>query len=465
MTQDPQDDPLERFKRLQKQPASDDPIERFKALKAAQSLATRPAAESTGHGAVKTEAGDSDFTRRPIAAESTGALSRSRPNATGDFEAAGPAAAANVLSAAQVLPGMEAFEAGAGALGSKLTSHPMSYRESLDALRSQTDAIPGPIKAAGRMLAGGPLTALPVSPMASGAILGGASQALDADPDRGLASRAIGTLVGTGIGAGIGAGADALVTKARATAAPASSRVIRDIKTERDAAAGPMFHSALTQGQGITALDPDVAMFISQPKVKDIIDGLKGLKEFQSVSDDSPEMLDAVYKVLSDQSAAAKRGLEAVTPNKPNLGRFTARDIRATKDEALDAMDSAMPDYRTAVKTYADYSGRIGAVRKGQDAVRGTLSKAVTTGKNLDRTTPVAFEDLVEKMTPEEREAATQGILGATKQATRAGSPLKAISALVKTPSLLRAANTPQQRAIDALIRAGLITGSTLAPR
>src|SRR4051812_28680624 len=38
----------------------------------------------------------------------------------------------HVLNAAQGIPGMEAFEAGAGALGSHLTSHPLSYQESLN---------------------------------------------------------------------------------------------------------------------------------------------------------------------------------------------------------------------------------------------------------------------------------------------------------------------------------------------
>lgn len=383
---------------------------------------------------------------------------------TGDFEAGALAVPANILSAAQAVPGAEAFEAKAGSLGSKLTTHPMSYRESLDALRSQTDAIPGPIKAAGRLAAGGPLASISASPMAAGAALGAGDQLADADPDRGVASRLEGAVVGGTAGAAIGGTLDALVTKARALKSPSSARVIRDLKSEREAASGPLFHSALTQGAGLTAVDPDVAMFVSQPKVKGIIDGLKELKEFQGVPDDAPEMLDAVYKVLSDQSAAAKRGLESVTPNKPNLGRFTARDIRATKDEALTAMDASMPDYKSAIKTYADYSGQIDAVRKGQDAVRGTLSKGVTTGKNLDRTTREAYEDWLARQGAGAREGAEKGILGATKQATSGTTPLRAISALVKSPGLLRATNTKTQQAIDALIRAGLVSVNTVAP-
>ncbi len=140
MTQEPQDDPIERFKRLQKQAASDDPIERFKALKAA--------AESTGHGTPKPVAGDSDFTRRPIAAESTGALSQSRPNASGDFEAslltqpkklAGSlldtgenaliGAGANAMKVAGGFPGGKAAQAGFSMMGNALTGTPQSYEE------------------------------------------------------------------------------------------------------------------------------------------------------------------------------------------------------------------------------------------------------------------------------------------------------------------------------------------------
>ena len=66
----------------------------------------------------------------------TSALARNRKNPSGDLQAAlrnpgkqarfiGEGAAANVLNAAQgLLPGMEAFEAGAGMLGSQFTDKP-----------------------------------------------------------------------------------------------------------------------------------------------------------------------------------------------------------------------------------------------------------------------------------------------------------------------------------------------------
>lgn len=388
--------------------------------------------------------------------DATAALQRERPNASGDFEATAPAIAANIASATQIIPGMEAVQAGASMLANR-----MPYREALAMQRGETNAIPGPIKFAEQMVVGAPFAAaLPASPVVSGAIVGGADQLLDADPDKGVGERAVRGAAGATIGAGVGAALDALVTKGRSLKAEPSSKIVRRLKAERSATSGPMYGQAIIEGQGKTATDPDVAMFLAQPDVQEIVKGLKQTRKFSGVADDSPEMLDAVYKVLSDQGAAAKRGLEAVTPNRPNIGRFRLEDIRTAKNEALNAMDATMPSYRPAVQSYADYSGKIGAVRQGQEALRTGLQKGVTTGKNLDRTTFEAFEDAMQKLTPEERELAMKGILGGVKQAARSTSPIRSAGTLLKAPRYLRATKTAQQRAFDTLIKAALLGGS-----
>lgn len=158
-----------------------------------------------------------------VAADATSALARNRENVSGDYEVLGKGIAAHVLNAAQGIPGMEAFEAGMGSLGSKLTDHPLSYGESLGALRGQTGSIPAAISIPEKIIGSLPLAAaLPFTKAKtafqaakSGAKVGGALGAADevaaADPDRSLADRlkrgAIGGAIGSVTGAALGAGA------------------------------------------------------------------------------------------------------------------------------------------------------------------------------------------------------------------------------------------------------------------
>lgn len=111
----------------------------------------------------------------------------------------------HVLNAAQGIPGMEALEAGVGALGSHVIGdRPLSYQESLNALREQTGKIGGKTAIAEKMMGSvATLPFLPSSAVGAGAALGAADQALAADPES-LAARAGKTALGGAIGAGIG---------------------------------------------------------------------------------------------------------------------------------------------------------------------------------------------------------------------------------------------------------------------
>lgn len=140
--------------------------------------------------------------------------------------------ATTVLSAAQVLPGMKALEAGAGALGSRAyhlidrDAPVLSYRDAYHALDDNMQGM-----GTGRVLASQLAAAPMLTPVmatrlmqgaglaGSGAILGGASAGLEGDPDATATDVAQRTAIGAGVGAVAGYAAPKLI---RAAGRPAS---------------------------------------------------------------------------------------------------------------------------------------------------------------------------------------------------------------------------------------------------
>ncbi len=132
--------------------------------------------------------------------------------------------ATHVLNAAHGIPGVEAVEAGAGALGSRATNNPMNYSQALAALRSSTGNIGAGTSFAEKAL--GSLATAPLaaatggSPTLTGGIYGALSGALKADPEslaqRGAETAGRGVLGGAlGLaGSGLFAGGSALASKA-----------------------------------------------------------------------------------------------------------------------------------------------------------------------------------------------------------------------------------------------------------
>lgn len=283
-----------------------------------------------------------DIRARP---DLTRALPYDREGWGGDSEAAREALLAMPLLAAQAIPGAERFEALAGQLGSQFTDRPLSYQESRDALRSVTDPIPTPIKMAVQvpgMLKTAAL--LPFTPAKAGMAIGAADQLLSAD-DMTPGQRGRRTLVGVGVGGAMGRVADVGQVGARTLRAPNTAKTLARLDEARAASSGPLYDKALkTEGAAAVAsggfATPKVQALFKRPEVAEIAAGLKQLDEFQNVALESPAMLDAVYKVLSDRKGQLARQLDAVTVGRPNLGRFDKRSVEATQRAILDAMES-----------------------------------------------------------------------------------------------------------------------------
>jgi hypothetical protein len=299
-----------------------------------------------------------------------------------------------------------------GAFGGK----PISYEQSLGALRSVTGEIDPKTAALEKFLGALSLApVLPKNPVTAGALLGGADRALSADPVTSLLGRAGSTAVGAGVGAATGKLLDMAFTGARSLFAtkPAANLIAK--QAERAKSAAQLYGAAMAEGKA-AAVTPQIQSFLAEPDVAEIVGELQQTRPFANVAPDSPEMLDAVYKTLSDRAAQVKKGLEAVSPNRPNIGRFRRQDIQAAKTQALGAMDTTMPSYREAVNDFATRSREMDALRRGYDALIKKAANTAPSAKQLTRTTPEAFADWTTTAQPEELQGAVQGLLGGTKQ-------------------------------------------------
>jgi hypothetical protein len=346
--------------------------------------------------------------------------------------------ATHVLNTAQGISGMEAFEAGAGALGSHLPGNtPMSYEQSLQTLRDATGQIGGKTAAAEKMM--GSVATLPflgANPALAGAQLGGADQLLSADPNESLAMRAAKTAGGAAVGGLLGKGADMAVTAGRSLLSvnPANAFLNQSYaanllsrQAAKAEAAKALFDRALAEGQGKTAT-AQIKTYMAEPDVAEIVNGLRETRQFRDLpaelqpgAPETPELLDAIFKTFSDKAKAAKKGLDAFNPSKANLGRFNAKNISQAQQDMLDAISGGstvpgpMPTYRTAVTEYAKHASAEDALKRGYDATAAKLSEGIPSSRTMMKTGPEVFGKWAAGATPEQASAAAEGALAASR--------------------------------------------------
>lgn len=284
----------------------------------------------------------------------------------------------HVLNTAQGIPGVRAVEAAAGSLGSKFTDNPLTFAQSRGLLDEQTGNIGGKTSAVEKMMGSiATLPFLPANPAVAGGLLGGANEALSAD-DMSLAERGVRTGVGAGIGALVGRYADKAVTGIRSTLAKNPATEVLRMKAERALSAKTMYDLALKHGEGKEATQA-IQKFVSEPDIAEIVTELQSTNAFKNVSATAPKMLDAIYKTLSDQGATAKKGLDALTPNKVNIGRFKLSNIKSTQERLLNAMEApGSKTVTTEIPAMTTAQSPAPSVRDAIDAFQRRLGLSVT---------------------------------------------------------------------------------------
>lgn len=235
---------------------------------------------------------------------------------------------------AQGIPGAEAAEAGVRSL-----VRGQSYREALSDIQTATGRLPTSLKVTGRMVGASPLMAmLPGSAATSGAIVGGGDELLSANPDESPLARGLKTVGGAAGGALLGKGLDAVGSGLMSVFAKNPAAKLLQMQADRAASAKQLFQSALAQGRA-NEVSPQVNAFLKEDDIAPIVEKIQGGRTGAQM--DTPQLLDRVYKELSDMERQARKPLQAATdPTKPNALVSRLADIRAAKNRLLDVISS-----------------------------------------------------------------------------------------------------------------------------
>lgn len=391
-------------------------------------------------------------------ADATSALPHNRPDASGDFEVIGRAAAGNLANIAQGLPGMRAVQAGARAA---VRGQP--YREALSDIDAATNAIPAPLRIAERMAGAAPLAALlPASTVAqaakSGAALGAADQALDANPDLSLGERAAHTATGAAIGGATGAalagGVKALdkgremvgLAKRVKNATPLDEAAVADAKATR-AADIANYGKAASEAEAAGGTSPGLREELDHPTTKPFVDMVRASE--RGTGADDAKLAREAYKLMSrqrrglqqrmatngydakmdleadDLAAGMRRLKDAVarpsrTPVKldvaPELvdGEQVVR-IDTPKTSGGEEVSAVMPSFPPAVAEHARMKGNRAAFETAAERTNKIMRGARVPAKKLGTESPAAWMEQILGMSPEEADAALRGTLGEAK--------------------------------------------------
>lgn len=420
--------------------------------------------------------------------ESTSALPYD-PERPGDFEAlksfpaglkkvapeAARGAAALTLSAAQGVPGVEAFEAGMGALGSQFTDSPMGFRESRDALRTETSKIPPEIRLASQLAVGGGAGAMAAkapgrvgtfmkSPARAGMAFGAGDQAFSPS-DMSLEQRLLRTGAGGAVGGVVGKTLDALIAGVRGMTTPTTGKNV----VNREAAMGDvddrLFGIADMEGIAAGGTSAQIQAALKHPKIAPHVARVRGTEKFKNASD--AEVLTEVYRSLGRQQRALGSKIAASEDHLPDE-ELMREELGDLKKILAQGADTDMPTFRVANKAHADAEGDLEAVELGATAMSRAGMK--THPSKAGRLSQEAYEREFAKLPPERRPLAAEGALGNLRDyrlglrpsVPSLGGTLTTADALLRAGPLLRRIGDPTTARLDDLIRSGMLGATTL---
>lgn len=297
------------------------------------------------------------------------------------------------------------------------------------------------------------------------ALIGASGAAGVADAELSDARRAAGTVVGGVAGGLLGKGLEVAGTAVQGLAATKPIRSLIEMGLERAKAAKQLYNTAFAEGNAnaMTPATQEIDDFLKEPLIASVVDDLQQVREFRNVPPNSPKMLDAIIKELSDRSGMIRRGQMAANPSRPNAGRIREQEVAGLKEQGLDAISGPtgpMPTYITAVQDYARRSRLMDAYRRGYESVRSEATVGLPSIGGIEKRAPESFGQWLQKQsrnlspaeTAELQKAGADGVAGATKEAMRRMSfirplwSLAAVEALAEAPAVLRNAGIAQSK-------------------
>lgn len=168
-------------------------------------------------------------------------------------------------------------------------------------------------------------------------------------------------------GARVGQRSRDALTRATGLSPRTTRAGVDELVRDRAANANPLYAAARAEGAAnrMTPPTPQMDAFLNEPDVAAIAKELLQMQQFRGKSASDPEVLDAIYKVLSDRQGTLRT---AQLANPRNLGRFEGENLGRLKQQGLDAIageGGPMPSYRPAVTEFADDSRLKAAYEKG----------------------------------------------------------------------------------------------------
>jgi len=317
----------------------------------------------------------------------------------GAFEAI-PTAIANV---SRDIPGAEAAQAFVRSLVRR-----QPYGEALQDIRGAEAALPAGVRIPTRLAGSALATAVaPGSTLArQGAAYGAAMGLTEASPEVNVDER-LGRAAGqAALGAAAGKATDVIGTAARARMTPTAESTLLRQRTAREAASGPKYTAFRNLGDlAENATTPEQSArlegVMELPVVRRAIELVKGESpRLNKLADSDAQVLDAVYKRLGRKSFKSETGFET----------------GEAADELLGVMDDLSGgQYGPAVQAYREGSQRIGATERGAAMVAAGRPSRATMKSAMERSEE-SMPGWVARATPEQRQAALEGVLGELRQ-------------------------------------------------
>lgn len=327
---------------------------------------------------------------------------------------------------------------------------PQSYRSALLDIQGAEGDAPAFVRGL-NSITGGAITAaaMPGSPAASGALTGGLTGLLGADPDATAKDRLTSAAVQGTVGALAGKAADVFGTAARGLLAPSLGKATATRATATAAKDASAYGAAATEGAA-AAPHPAVDAVLDSPDIKAFADMVRGARQFAGA--DQGTIVRETYKLMSkQQSGLAKRlqdqGFDAAT-------KLAHDNIGLAKQELMTAADQIMPSFRGAVSGHAEMMSQKGAFDTAADATKRLLTGAHVTAKRLATQSPEAVTETLKQMREETAKSALEGTLGRLKEYNHASiNPLKLFGA---GPMVRNAAKVaPQVGLLDQIAGTG----------
>jgi hypothetical protein len=160
---------------------------------------------------------------------------------------------------------------------------------------------------------------------------------------------------------------------------------------------------------------------------------------------------EALERRGAEQEAGAISGSRRTEPLQLEIApEFTETVV----PEQVAAIDPLMPSFRGAVQQHAAAMGRRDAFRTAADATKRIIKNSDMAARSLEGNSPEAFPAFLSRLSPEEAQAAREGILGVVKKKNAPLHPLRTMTGAARITPYLRQVDAQLGTKYPSILRA-----------